>query len=184
MSRRERARVLSLIATVRRLHACLGNLPGQLRVVLELATGVNAPRALSSAEIAHYLHIRVGQVSRLEKRALRQLRRTARTHACSGARRATPGLLVFSGFGGVLGYGVATGGVEAARYSKAPSSNPRGLPSNGAAPSVDSLLGINAPPAVDDGWLIILLVLGGVLSIGFLFADKERRSRWLRRPPQ
>jgi hypothetical protein len=182
LSHRDRARLLRLIAAVRRLGGCLGNLPDQLRVVLELATGVNAPRALSSAQVANYLHIRVGQVYPLEKRALRQLRLAARTHACNGTQRTTPGLLVLSGFGPALGGGTATGGVEATRYTKGPSRHPAGSPLAWAYPSFDSLLGIDSPPVAGDTWLIILLVLGGGLLIGILFADQERRSRWLHRP--
>jgi DNA-binding CsgD family transcriptional regulator len=183
LSRHERARVLSLIAAVRRLQACLSNLPDPLRVVLELATGVNAPRTLSSTEIAHYLRIRVGQVSSLERRALRQLRLTAREHVCNRAQQTTSGVSVLSGFGPVLGDGIATGGVEAARYANGPSTSADSS-STGASPNVDTLLGIDGPPSAGDTWLIILSALAGSLLIGFLFADEERRSRWLRRPPR
>jgi hypothetical protein len=182
--RAERTRELLLIATVRRLHACLNNLPDQLQVVLELAAGVNTDRPLSPAEVAHHLHISVGRARRLEQQALKQLRLTARTHACTGTRQTTSQGLSLSGFGPVFGGGVATGGVKAARYAKAPSGRPSGLPSAGPSRGVESLLGVTAPPAADDTWLIALLALGGGLSIGFLFVDKERRTRWLRRPPR
>jgi hypothetical protein len=187
LSRPERARVLLLIATVQRLKACLGNLPDRLRLVLELATGINAPRALSSAELAHYLHVRVGRIPRLEKQALGRLRVTARTQTCGGATQTLPGLLAPSMFGPAVGNdGSAASGVEAVRYSKSPRE-----PVKQASPRGNLLLGIDIAYPASGATLIVLLVLAGLLSIGLLFADQlgigprhqEWRSRWMRRPP-
>jgi hypothetical protein len=192
LSKPERARRLKLIAAVRRLEGCLGNLPDRLRLVLELSTGIDATRVLSPAAIAAFLHIRVGQIPRLERQALQRLRRAARTDACVGARHMPSGLPVLSGFGPPLGNGVATGGVEGVRYAKSPSRAPRGLGEKRSSPGIDTLLGINAPPAASEAWLVILVVLPGVLLVAFLFADQlglgprhwRWRLPWTRRPPR
>jgi hypothetical protein len=187
-----RARALSLRATVQRLEGCLGNLPDQLRLALELSTGVDAPRALSPAAVAEYLHIRVGEISRLEKQALRRLRLTARTHTCGGATRTLSGLLVPSIFGpGVGKDGSAAGGVEALRYAKALSRERSGPRVKQASPGGNHFPGINIPPVADDAVLVIVILLAGSLLIGLVFADglglgprhRQWRSRWMRRPP-
>ena len=192
LSKPERTRRLLLIAAVRRLEGCLGTLPDRLRLVLELSTGVDATSALSPASVAALLHIRVGQIPRLEKQALQRLRRAARAGACGGGRRTPSGLPVLSDFGPPLGNSVATGGVEGVRYAKSPSPAPRGLGEKQSSPSIDTLLGINAPPAASEAWLVILVVLPGLLLVAFLFADKlgfgprhwTWRPPWTRRPPR
>ncbi len=192
LSKPERARRLKLIAAVRRLEGCLGNLPDRLRLVLELSTGIDTTRALSPASVAAFLHVRVGQIPRLERQALQRLRLAARADACGGARDVPSGLPVLGGFGPPLGSGVATGGVEGVRYAKSPSPAPSGLGEKRSSPGIDTLLGINAPPAASEAWLVILVVLPGVLLVAFLFADQlglgprhwRWRLPWTRRPPR
>ena len=192
LSKPERARRLQLIAALRRLEGCLGTLPDRLRLVLELSTGIDTTRALSPASVAALLHIRLGQIPRLERQALQRLRRAARADACGGARRTPSGPTVLSGFGPPLGGSVATGGVEGVHYAKSPSRTPRGLREKQSSPSNDTLLGINAPPAASEAWLVILVVLPGLLLVAFLFADQlgfgPRHWKWwppwTRRPPR
>jgi hypothetical protein len=192
LSKPERRRRLQLTAAVRRLEGCLGTLPDRLRVLLELSTGIDTTRALSPASVAVLLHVRVGQIPRLERQALLGLRRAARAHACGGGRRTPSGLPVLSGFGPPFGSSLATGGVEGVHYAKSPSPAPRGLGEKQASPGNETLLGINAPPAASEAWLVILVVLPGLLLVGFLFADRlgfgPRHWKWwppwTRRPPR
>jgi Sigma-70, region 4 len=192
LSRPERARELALMATVRRLAGCLGNLPDRLRLVLQLRAGVNVPSPRSPRAVAKYLHISVGEVTQLEKRALRQLRQTARTNICGRATQTASGPLAFSGFGSTLGEdGGATGGVKGARYTKL-LSRERSRPGvKHSSPSTAPLLWINIPPVASDAMLVILIVLALVLLVSFVLADaaglgprhRQWRSRWMRRPP-
>lgn len=192
LNKPERTRRRQLIAALRRLEGCLGTLPDRLRLVLELSTGIDTTRALSPASVAALLHIRVGQIPRLERQALQRLRRAARADACGGRRRTPSGLPVLSGFGAPLGSGVAIGGVEGIHYAKSPSRAPRGLGEKQSSPGNDTLLGINAPPAASEAWLVILVVLPGLLLVAFLFADQlgfgPRHWKWwppwTRRPPR
>lgn len=192
LSKPERSRRLQLIAAVRRLEGCLSILPDHLRLLLELSTGIDTTRALSPASVAALLHIRVGQISRLERQALQRLRRAARADACGGGRGTPSGLPVLSGFAPPLGGSLATAGVEGVHYAKSPSRAPRGLGEKQSSPSTDTLLGINAPPAASEAWLVILVVLPGLLLVAFLFADQlgfgPRHWKWwppwTRRPPR
>jgi hypothetical protein len=180
--------VLLLIAAVQHLEGCLGNLPDRLRLLLELATGVNANRPLRSAELAHYLHVRVGRIPRLERQALRRLRLTARTQACGGAAQPLSALPAPSIFGPTVGDDASpAGGVGADRYAKRPSREPV----KQDAPHGDSLLGVNIAPVPGSAMLIALLVFAGLLLIGIVFADslglgprhEQWRSRWMHRLP-
>jgi hypothetical protein len=177
----------SLVVTVQRLRGCLGNLPDRLRLVLELATGVDARRALSSAELAHYLHLRIGRIPPLEKQALGRLHATAGTQTCGGAKQTQPGLLAPSIFGPAVGNDAsAASGVEAIRYSESPRE-----PVKWASPHGNRVLGINIAPVASGAMVIVLLVLAGLFLLGLLFADQlgigprhqQWRSRWMRRPP-
>jgi len=192
LSKPERRRRVQLIAAVRRLEGCLGTLPDRLRLLLELSTGIDTKRALSPASVAALLHVRVGQIPRLERQALLGLRRAARADACGGGARTRSGLPALIGFGAPFGSSVASGGVEGVRYAKSPSRAPRGLGGKQSSPSSDTLLGINAPPAASEAWLVILVVLPGLLLLAFLFADQlgfgPRHWKWwppwMRRPPR
>jgi hypothetical protein len=174
---------LSLRAKVLLLRACLGDLPRRLRLVLELRTGINMSRALSPGATARYLHVKVRDIATLEKRALRVLRRTARTHACGAALRDSAGLLILGG-GAVpaAGNGVtAIGGVKAARYAKtalptSPGAGPKQASTGGDA------LGISRPPNPGDTLVAVAVVLAGMLLIAVLFAEElglgPRYRRW------
>jgi hypothetical protein len=188
LSRRDQARTaaLALSFTVRRLQGCLRYLPENLRRVLEMITGVNAPIALSPEAVAKELHITMRGVSRLERRALRRLRLTALTHTCSVAAPGPTDPLALTGLAVLAGEeGGPAGGVKGARYAKSPSGASVAPPVN--APS---LFGLDNPPK-GEAILLILALLGAALLIGLLFADglrpwpihHEWRSRWIHRHP-
>jgi len=173
----------SLRATVHRLEGCLVNLPTRLRRVLELRTGVDATRAFGRAAVARLLHIGIRQVSRLERRALRQLRSTAHTHSCGAANPSLSATGVAGSSGPApVGEGGAIGEVRDVRYvTHTPRQRlfGRAHSSNG-----DALLGIKMPPDGADTWLLVVMIIPGVLLLGFLFGDERRRSHWLHRPPR
>jgi hypothetical protein len=191
LSRRDQA-ALALFSTVRRLEGCLRYLPVNLRRVLELIAGANAPIALSPEALAAQLHVPVSRVSRLERLALRRLRLTARTHTCGAAAAGVGDPFAFNAFAALVGEeGGPAGGVKAARYAKSASGDPVGLPASARSQGGDLPLGLNNLSAEGVGILLILAVLVGLLSIGLLFADslrpwpihREWRSRWIHRHP-
>jgi len=169
---------------VQRLEGCLGNLPVRLRLVLELRTGVGIDRAYSPAAVAGFLHIGVGQVPGLERRALRALRSAAGTHACAAAVETLPVADLVGAFGqppfeeaGAIG---AVKDLRFASRQRAPSSSS----SKHASQNGNALLGINMPPGSGDMWLLVVMIIVGVALVAFLFGDEEWRSRWLHRPPR
>jgi hypothetical protein len=177
---------------VARLAGCLGDLPKQLRLVLELRTGLGRSHALSPRAAARYLHLPVRQVVRLERRAVRLLRLTARKHACgpSPAQMASLGIPAAVLAGGQPPSGAqAIGGVKAARYTKLPSTP--GSRTGGALGATNSL-GISRAPGASNLLLATLLVLAGMIVIAALFAEElgvsPRYRRWqarhTRRPPR
>jgi Sigma-70, region 4 len=187
------AHKLSLRATVKLLQSCLSDLPNRLRLVLELRTGLHVPHALSPSALAGYLHIPAGRISHLERRALRRLRQTARTHFC-GASSQRPAAGVsggpLSGFGSSRGSGPAggaLGGVKAVHYTKEASS-PRHGKSGGGDSSIGNILGTDIFKA-NDSLSTALLILAAMLVIGGMFADAlgmgprhpEWRRRWMHR---
>jgi hypothetical protein len=188
LSRRDQAQTaaLALASTVRRLEGCLRYLPENLRRVLELIAGVNAPIALSPEAVSEQLHLTMRRVSRLERLALQRLRLTARTHTCAVATPGSTDPLGFSGLAILVGEeGGPAGGVKAARYATSAASRPEAAtPSQGG----DSLLGIGHPSLER---VALLLLLAGALLIGLLFADGswpsalhyEWRSRRIHRHP-
>jgi Sigma-70, region 4 len=166
------------------LRACLGDLPRRLRLVLELRTGIGISRALSLEATARYLHVEVGAVSRLEKRALRVLLRTARTHACGASLRNSAGLLILGGGAAPAAGsgGTAVGGVKAARYAKAALTGSPGAGPKQAASGGGDALGISRPPTAGDTMAAVAVVLAGMLLIAVLFAEElglgPRYRRW------
>jgi hypothetical protein len=175
------------------LRACLGDLPRRLRLVLELRTGIGVSRALSLEATARYLHVKVSAVSRLEKRALRVLLRTARTHACGAALRDSAGLLILGGAVPAAGNGgTAIGDVKAARYAKAALTTSPGAGPKQASSGGGNALGISRPPTAGDTLAAVAVVLAGMLLIAVLFAEElglgPRYRRWqsrlLRRRPR
>jgi hypothetical protein len=190
LSRGDQARTVALLSSaVRRLQGCLRYLPDDLRRVLELMAGVNAPAALSPQAVALQLHVSTLRVSRLERRALRRLRATARTHTCGAVAAGAEDPFAFGGLAVLVGEeGGPAGGVESAHYAASASSDlSANVPSHGG----DSLFGINNPSLEGGGLLLILALLGGALLIGLRLADglrlwpthHELRSRWISRHP-
>jgi hypothetical protein len=179
---------------VQRLAGCLSSLPERLRLVLELRAGIATGRPLSVAVVSHQLHLTVKQVRRLQKRGLRLLILTARTHTCGGA---TPTPVAFNFLGGpLLGSEsqppLAAGGVEAARYSKPPAQEPSSVGGTQApAAGGPNALGLSRTAGAGGTLLAVGIVLSGMLLIALLFAEelgigphlRRLRARWLRRPP-
>ncbi len=186
---------LTLRAKVQRLEGCLGDLPNRLRLVLELSTGIGAPHAFSPAAVARLLHVRLAQLARLEKQALRKLRLAAHTHpGCASAGASAVPTTALEMATGVWGPGtggmtLASSGVLAAHYSKSPAG---GLLGVGVKPPTggSSSLGLSHPPAASSVLLGVILVLAGILVIGLLFAEelglgphfRQWRARVTRRP--
>jgi hypothetical protein len=177
---------------VRRLEGCLSGLPNQLRLVLELRTGVGIPFALGPVAVANYLHISVRRVLRLERRALRRLRLVARAHACGRATETPSGALSLTGVEPTLGGNAsAAGEVEAERYAKSPSRRRSGARASQSLHGGGALLGSNVPPQAGEAMQIVLLAGGGFLLITMLFAKplelvpryREWRAGRPHRPP-
>jgi hypothetical protein len=177
---------------VRRLEGCLGRLPHQLRLVLELRTGVDVPHPLGPVAVANHLHVSLGRVFRLEQWALRRLRAMARTHACHRAIVTPSGLLSLIGFEPPLG-GSESAAVEVktARYAKSPSRSRSGARAGQSLPGSGALFGIKLPPEAGEVMQIVLLAGGAMLLITFLLTTQlewaPRFRNWcarrLRRPP-
>jgi hypothetical protein len=176
------ARNRSMTATVARLQGCLSVLPPRSRLALRLRTGLGMPSALEPSAAAARLHLGVARFERLERRAMRELRATARTHSCARASTAVAGLLVFIA---EFDKGAAgpRGGVEAVRYEAEPSPPRAVLP---APPSSrDAALGADISPLESGVILALLLLLGGSLVVGLVVADNAglgpRHAAWRRR---
>ena len=176
------ARNRSLKATVARLQGCLSALPPRSRLALRLRTGLGLPRPLEPPAAAARLHLGTARFARLERRALRELRLTARTHSCARASTAVAGLLVFIAQFGDAQAG-PRGGVEAVRYAAEPSP-PRAVlpppPSSRVGP-----LGADVSPLAGGVMLALLLLLGSSLVVGLVLADNAglgpRHAAWRRR---
>ncbi len=175
------------------LAVCLGVLPDRLRLVLQLRTGIGVRRAMAPGALARYLHVKVRDISPLEKRALHLLRLKARTHACAASATPTQPIAFVIGAGleeGAPWNGGAFGGVEAARYAQ-PVPQGRPGPEERQGLGGTNSLGISRPSAAEGVLRALVLVLVGMLLIGVLFADelglgprlRYWQSRW-RRPPQ
>jgi hypothetical protein len=184
-----RSAEIALRETVRRLARCLGQLPDELRLVLQLRTGIGTPHPLTRVAVATYLHTSAKRVTRMERRALRLLRSAARTNACGRGAVAGDARFALAGFGPPGQAGGATGEVEAVR--SASSASHRSSGAWRAATHGDSLLGIKAPPEAGQALGIAMITLASLLVVAILFGDRlplgprfqEWRSRWVRRPP-
>jgi hypothetical protein len=186
--RQDRIWLHTLRTAVLALHACLANLPDNLRRVLELTTGIDVPSALSPAAVAASLRVPVRQLAHLEMLGLRGLVRAARAHACAAATQ-TPSVLVpFSSFGTLSSEeGGPRGGVLAAREGNLPAAAQSATRSPGGGAS----LGISTPVAAGGVLLLIILGVVGILGLGLLDGiapwdfHRNRRgvSRWIHRHP-
>jgi len=146
---------------------------------------VGIDRAYSPAAVAGFLHIGVGQVPGLERRALRALRSAAGTHACAAAVETLP----VADLVGALGQppfeeAGAIGAVKDLRFASRSQRALSSPASKHASPNRNALLGINMPPGSGDMWLLVVMIIVGVALVAFLFGDEESRSRWLHRPPR
>lgn len=189
--RRAGSAEVALRETVRRLAPCLSQLPSELRLVLQLRTGIGTPRPLTRIAVARYLHVSHKRVTRMEDQALRLLRSAARTNACGRVTEADEaGFLAFAGLGPL-------GQIEGAiREVKAVRDATRAMRrSSGAwraATPGDSLLGIKVAPQAGQAMAIVMITLASLLVAGVLFGNRlplrprfqQWRSRRVRHPPE
>jgi hypothetical protein len=127
--------------------------------------------------------------SRLETRALRALRLTARTHACGRTSQTPSRALAFSGFDPGFGAGEgAAGALGPVRDAKSPwRESSRQKASTGGEPLFD----IRIPREAGEAMQVLLMAMGALLLVAFLFAGqlelrprrRQWRGRWMRRPP-
>jgi hypothetical protein len=167
-------------------------------MVLVLRTGVGLARAYSPATVAALLHIGTRDVTGLERRALQQLRLSARTHTCGAAGQTLATSGVFGAFGppawgaGLAGGESAAVGSEGGALGEVKdlhSATPSRLGPSGPAgkhPYRDgsTMLGVNLPPGSAGMWLMVAMIVVGVVLAAFLFADDQWRARWLPRRPR
>jgi hypothetical protein len=174
IARRERR----LKAVVARLGACLSALPDTQRRLLELRTGFGPAKALSPRAAAARLHIGNARFATLEKQALGELSSAASTHACGRTSQIVTGAMSFiaAGLGGGDGAAAAQGGVEGARYEKAPSAGAGGPKTD---VSSKPLFGVGLPGV--DLFLLLLIPLFLIgLTIVELVLPGTRRGPWTR----
>jgi hypothetical protein len=133
--------------------------------VLELRTGFGPTKALSPRAAAARLHIGGARLAALEKQAIRELSSAASSHDCGRTSQIVAGAMSFiaAGLGGRGGAGGAQGGVESARYEKAPSS---GAGITKASVSSKPLFGVGLP-GVD----LLLLLLIPLFLIGLTIME-------------
>src|SRR5947209_3015309 len=159
----------ALQTAVRALQACLGNLPENLRRVLELTTGVGAAKALSPTAVAASLHLTARQLAHLERAGLRRLVSEARAHGCGAATQTQSGLLLLGAFGAFPGEGGGLGGEGlGSGYLGDPASLAAAVRGVTGSSNGSALPGISTPAA--EGGILLLIVLGlaGLLGIGVL----------------
>jgi hypothetical protein len=166
----------------------LSSLSDQLRLALQLGSGVGVPQALLPAAIAQTLRVDVARVAVLQREGLRQLRLTARASGCVGA---APTPFAAEPFGGLApaftseqgASGEAGSGVAATREAKAPT--PQRARRGGAHPAAggNDLLGLPVPPEAGQAMQVALIALAGMLLLALLFANElqlgARARQWL-----
>jgi hypothetical protein len=174
------ARERALKALVTELRGCLGALPERSRLALELRTGLAGPQALAPKSAAERLHMGIARFSRLERRAIRELRVTASTHGCAVAPQVLGGLVGFlqAAFGDEA---QPAGGVEAVRYTANPSP-PVAIPGTSTRGSV---LGDDISPAAGDAILALIALLLAAVTVAVVVADSAgqgpRHPQWRQR---
>jgi hypothetical protein len=179
----ERTRIAadkSLTATVARLQGCLSELPEPHRRALMLRSGVGSSQALSPSATAARLHLAAARLARVERQALGELRKAARTRSCGQVSEITTAVAAFVGSSARGGEPGASGGVEAARYSFSPPARHAIKP----APSGESLLG-DISPTASSAIVVLLLVVAAVIAAGIVVTRGSGNSppwrRWRRR---
>jgi hypothetical protein len=166
------------------LAGCLATLPRRERLLLELLSGVDTPRALTLEQVAAKLHVRSTKVPRLERTELARLRSLARTTGCARTTQSVPTMELASYTVAAVPGSVeaASGGVKAARYAKAPSGG------SASAKGGSGHLGLAAIPASHTDALVLLVAtFAAALAILALSIDavgagprnRRWRARWL-----
>jgi hypothetical protein len=185
ISRSERARIAGerfLKETVGRLQGCLRYLPERPRVALQLRTGLGVPRALGPDAVAARLHVGIARFTRLERRAIRELRSSARTHSCAQVSELLAGVMAFIGVGFGSGEAGPTSGVKAVSFSFKPSRAHSTIPNHS---SHGGLFGAAIPEAASDVILVLLLLFGAGVAVSVVVADNAgqgpRHWQWRRR---
>jgi hypothetical protein len=172
----------SLVETVARLQACLSELPQANRRALMLRTGVGSSQALSASATAARLHLDAARFARVERQALGELRKAARTRACGQMGELVTAVVAFVAGPGVgRGGSAGTGGVKAARYAFSPPSRHAIEP---AESSRGSLLG-DVSPTASSAIVILLLLAAAAIVASIVVTHGSGNSppwrRWRRR---
>jgi hypothetical protein len=176
---------LLLRSLVARLAGCLGSLPPESRLLLEMRTGVGMPHAFGPAAVAARLHVGLRRYAVMERRAAHQLVQSSSAGGCAAAPFTTGDPSLFGtlepAFAGALQAapgapaGIAAGKHRTPGYHSSPGSG-------------GSLLRGIVPPAAGQALQIALIALGSMLLLGFLFADEldlaERYRRLRLRLPR
>ena len=171
-------------AIIAGLAGCLATLPRRQRLLLELLSGVDTPRALTLDQVAAALHVPSAKVPRLERTALARLRSLARTSACGRTTQSVPTMELASYTVAAVPGSVeaARGGVKGARYAKAPSGG------SASSKAESGHFELAAIPASHTGALLLLIAtLAAALAIVALSIDavgagprnRRWRARWL-----
>jgi hypothetical protein len=167
----------ALAAAVARLQGCLNELPEAHRRALMLRAGVGSSQALSARATAARLHLAARRFAQVERRALGELRKAARTRACGQTGELVAGVVSLVGGGGSAG----RGGVDAARYAFSPPSRHVIKP---AKSSSRSLLG-NTSPMARSALAVLLLLVAAAIAAGIVVTHGSGNSpswrRWRRR---
>jgi hypothetical protein len=168
----------NLKALVAQAQGCLTSLPEQQQRLLELRSGLGQAMPLNPAATAAQLHVGQARFTRLESRALRELRRVS-TRGCGETTSAGAAAAVVAFLGSSFGDPQARGGVKAARYEAGPK-----LPLPPASAGDKGLLGTHLSSAASDAILaFVLVLLAGVATVA-VAADSSgngpRHAQWRR----
>jgi hypothetical protein len=171
----------SLAGTVARLQGCLSELPESHRRALMLRTGVGSSQVLSARAAAARLHLDAARFARVERQALGELKKAARTSTCGQMDQIATAVVAFVGPGVSSGGPTARSGVEAARYAFAPP--PRHAIKPGESSS-GFLLG-DISPTASSAIIVLLLVVAAAIAAGIVVTHGSGNSppwrRWRRR---
>jgi hypothetical protein len=171
----------ALAAAVARLQGCLNELPEAHRRALMLRAGVGSSQALSARATAARLHLAARRFAQVERQALGELRKAARTRACGQTGELVAGVVSLVGLGAGGGGSAGRGGVDAARYAFSPPSRHVIKP---AESSSRSLLG-NTSPMARSALAVLLLLVAAAIAAGIVVTHGSGNSpswrRWRRR---
>jgi hypothetical protein len=174
----ERARMAddsSLVETVARLQGCLSELPKSHRRALMLRTGVGSSQALSARAAAARLHLDAARFARVERQALGELQKAARSSTCGQMEEIATAVVAFVGPDASGGGPTARSGVEAARYAFSPPPRHAIKP---AGSSSGSLLG-DISPTASSAIVVLLLLVAAAIAAGIVVTHGSGNSpRW------